>query len=648
MTSLNNGTSEVARLFRQAEERGGYEYLYLLVRIDGIQCYDGYKDELVVLRDRLNQPHQTDSLIAYRSLTAFNEPLDLLKNLVNCANGRHYQVRPFLDLSKAGPGTTWPTLDQKVATLIEIARASGFPQLADQVGASYPQALLGTDQPPHAMVSAALTHLTDLLKQIVDCYFGERLKYKDEPKYHKLPRSLDVLELISDDEFGLSGLRVHFSQNCTAEFQRTPRGVFGKNLEFGPPVTFLMMSLGPTGSNEYRVNGKRLYEIGLPWRYNALGKWKPLVYPGKIDHLMKECVELSDDPDVQGALLYMLLTGHRCIEFVLCTNLEFPGEHTTSSPEGGVHLWKCPPPAGQTSNSDITIYDCWIDLESGTVEEIEHTLALIGRFVSIFCFPFGATYNWRTKYKVTNATTGVLTPTEADLSIVGEVIKSFPSTEHGEILETGIDWYNRASMSTNVFTSFFCYYVAFESVAVAIAEGVELGKTHIQKLTKAQKQLATINCINQKHLELFADDPKRFVVDSYFECVQGLTEKTRKAAAAVFGEQHRYLKLLFEKSENDGTSLSRLRSAIAHGDLSLLNKQHEHLLRKNLHSMEHITREFLLRVLFRLDPSETVPSWSGKFQITRKTADPRSILVMSDEKLFPTGADWTIRAEWCD
>jgi len=39
--------SALQQLFDKAKESGGFQYLYALVRIDGIQCYHGYKDELV-------------------------------------------------------------------------------------------------------------------------------------------------------------------------------------------------------------------------------------------------------------------------------------------------------------------------------------------------------------------------------------------------------------------------------------------------------------------------------------------------------------------------------------------------------------------------------------------------------------------------
>jgi hypothetical protein len=114
---------------------------------------------------------------------------------------------------------------------------------------------------PSPELEFAFDHLTSFLKDLLGRYFEEIALAAKNPKYIKLPGSLDVLELLNDEEMGgLNGLRVHFQQGCSADFFRTPQGIGGMNVEFGPPVAFLMMSMGPS-SNGYRVNGKRLYEL---------------------------------------------------------------------------------------------------------------------------------------------------------------------------------------------------------------------------------------------------------------------------------------------------------------------------------------------------------------------------------------------------
>ena len=53
----------------------------------------------------------------------------------------------------------------------------------------------------------------------------------------------------------------------------------------------------------------------MPGRYNKLGEWKPIIYPGKTDTLHKDAMEMSEDDEVRGTLFYMMCTGYRVIEF---------------------------------------------------------------------------------------------------------------------------------------------------------------------------------------------------------------------------------------------------------------------------------------------------------------------------------------------
>jgi hypothetical protein len=348
------------------------------------------------LRRELAQPTLERALENYRRLASFPGPLKLVLNLLNCADGKHYDISPFRTLVPGTfPNLIQPRASEMLAFVAARLRSAQFAQLAVLFEKSYRAEFLEGESSPAPELDSTFDHLTSLLQDVLDRYFHELALAAKEPKYIKLPASLDVLELLIDQEMGgLSGLRVHFPQGCKAEFFRNSKGIFGLNFEFGPPITLLMMSIEPS-SNEYRVEGKRLYEIPLAGRYNKLGEWKPLIYPGDAKHLIKECQELSDDPDVQGVLLYLRLTGHRCIEFALRANLELPGEFTGTESDD-VLLWKCPSP-DDLSNPNIRVYDGLFDLKTGDIEEIEQCLQSLNWLLSMMFFPYGATYSWRNK-----------------------------------------------------------------------------------------------------------------------------------------------------------------------------------------------------------------------------------------------------------
>lgn len=105
---------------------------------------------------------------------------------------------------------------------------------------------------------------------------------------------------------------------------------------------------------------------------------------------------------------------------------------------------------------------------------------------------------------------------------------------------------------------------------------------------------------------------------------------------------------MFKESSDGDRPLKDLRSKLAHGGMTLMDKHHEHLVRKHASEMGRITKEFLLRVLFRLEPSEQMASWSGMFHRGLVTADPRSTMVSSTDAIFPKGTEWKIRPEWCE
>jgi len=54
--------------------------------------------------------------------------------------------------------------------------------------------------------------------------------------------------------------------------------------------------------DEWRVGEKRLYEVGLPGRYNTLGQWKPIFYPSDANQLHAEARAASPDDGVAAAL----------------------------------------------------------------------------------------------------------------------------------------------------------------------------------------------------------------------------------------------------------------------------------------------------------------------------------------------------------
>lgn len=84
-------------------------------------------------------------------------------------------------------------------------RSAQFEQLAQRFDGSYRADFFESEAVPAQQFESTFDHLTSFLQDLFDQYFREIAFAAKKPKYIGLPRSLDVLELLIDEEMG--GLR---------------------------------------------------------------------------------------------------------------------------------------------------------------------------------------------------------------------------------------------------------------------------------------------------------------------------------------------------------------------------------------------------------------------------------------------------------
>lgn len=636
------------QLFRDAEAANMLEYLFTLVRVDGMS---GLRDPLLQLQDLLNSPAPDDAeglKQRYCSIVSAREPLELLANLINCVEKKSYTPSPFHDLWRGTfPNFEAPRPSQVVDAICGRLDAAGRHDIIAALRRAYPEQLLAecsdnSELPPDELQLGHHACL-EFLRSLLEIHRLERLKFRTWPRFHKLPR-FEVLELLANDDTGLYGFRMHFSNGTDAVFSRTENWTECMNVM--PQLDGIGFQVGDLDAlrQEWRVGDTRLYEVGLPGRYNNLGEWKPLIYPGNAHPLQEEARAFSDDPDVQGGFFYMLCTGHRVIEFVIRSTIDLPLEHVSFGKI--LHLSKCPVPAdGPSSNSRIRIYDGSLDVDRVEPEHLRDLIAGIGVAVNRLGFAYGGIVEWRVKYSMTVTAEGLATPSKQDLELLDSLLRRFPTSPDSIVLDAALDWYNRGRSSRNPFTAFLCYYVAIESVASAVGESdADLGLGY-RRGTRQERAQQRLDCIAGMHEELYAADPVGFVREAYSECVVGLRRQTQRIAELVFGADHEYVNGLFRKV--DGYSLYDIRNLVAHGSLSLVDPDDERLVRSRLGELARIASAFLTRVVFRMAPGEQLPQWSGLHKVGFSFADPRSILIATPSVTFPT-TDWKIRPEWCD
>lgn len=657
MQNIKKRAEEIfTALFNQAETQSGLEYIFTLVRVTGITC--NIQDPFLALRSKMKRYNLKikrkdntlsiyDYVSMYWSLTKCHEVLALIANLINCSVSKPFNPNPFQHLVKGRfPSFKYPTTSEVARELVKLANNEGKDKIASLIEEAYLEEALSLriyeyNAEADVIIQEVVNKYITILSILLKIYFEKRLIFNKFPKYHKLPR-FEVLEILLDDAFGLSGFKIHFSNGSHAKFLRNKDSTECMNVILRTPINF-MAGLLDALKDEWRIGDKRLYEIGLPGRYNKPGEWKPIIYPGKWDMLENEARKLSDDTNVQGILFYMMCTGHRAIEFVMWTTIDLPSEYIRFG--DSFYLYKCPV-AEEPSKSvqNFRIYDGTLIIENVEPEHILSAIATIGVAVNRIAFAYEGSVHWRLKYDNLVSEKGCPTPEEEDLKLLESIFSIFPDEQDAELLEAAIDWFNRGQTARNIFTSYLCYYISIESVAIAIAEQrVSLGLV-IEKEKKNDEKIEMNECIEQKYNELFAKSPKKFVIDAYFDCVISLRKKVQKVIELVFGKDHPYVNLMFK--EKNGYSLSDIRSKIAHGGITLLDRDSEKLVRSRIGDMAQVSRDFLFRLIFSLNPKEKIPTWSRRHLAALNFSDPRNTLVSTHEHIFPN-KNWKIRPEWC-
>ena len=653
-SKMSNSTSNVREilesLFKQAQEKGSINYIYTLLRLTGITHE---LDPLLQVSESIKKIDggigDSDFVKEYQSIIESQDPLNLIVNLMNCIPGGSYDINPFSSLNKGEfPNILQPDISQRLKFILDRCEKDKHTELGSMLREAFPEKLVDLINNAEKALSEVgylkdiYTNTKEFLNAVIEIQQEERLKFLKQPTLYKLPR-FEVLELLTQPDIGLCGFKMHFSNGTSAEFKRINDATSCINIELRRPINFWVGSLDEL-KHEWRIGKQRLYEIGLPGRYNKLGEWKPIVYPADSDPLQKEATSFSNDPRIQGSIFYMMCTGHRVVEFVICSTLDLPIEHATLGDK--LHLWKCPPlDSEQPLSRNIRIYDGWVELDSVDIEHVRAAIGTIAIAANRLAFTYGASVKWCIKYNMVFSEGGCPSPTESDLEILNESLKKFPIDEDAMILDSAIDWFNHGKNSTNIFTRFLCYYVALELIAINITDGKGNFGLGYSKQTKDKIQEEKKKCIEEKYLKLYKEDPIKFIRDAYFECHESLKSKTRQVIRLIFGESHEYIQKLFTKEE--GWSLSDIRGALAHGELSYLDEKHQEIVAKRIYDIEIIARDLIHRLNFRLKPGEAIPSWSGRHSMSCSTADPRMTLVVSDEKIIPN-KDWRIRSEWCD
>jgi hypothetical protein len=456
------------------------------------------------------------------------------------------------------------------------------------------------------------------------------------PKLIKLQSNFDVLELLVNYKIKMvEGFKIHFSNGSHALFKRTNKQVMCLNLDLGSDIVGVMVGSIDEMKNEWMVGNKPLYEIGLPFRYNKLGEWKPIILPGKSDTLQERAREQSnDDSRVASVLFYIFCTGHRVIEFVAKSPLKLPEEITSF--KTGLHLYQV---KGEDKDEEMII-DGWIELNSIEIDELLVALDIIEKTFSFLSFTFDVPIEWTLKYNIINQNQGIASPTKEEMAYLNKILRGLKNDPDNFIISS-VDWFERGVSSRNIFNKFICFYLAIETLALKLATG-KIKKSEVFGISEQARDDEEIKkCVKKLYDLHFDRQPRVFIDKAYFECSKPINQNLKISLSAVFGENS----WEYEEFFKNKPTITEIRGKLMHESYSNWSKKQQIGLKKKLPKLEEIAKNFILRICFEALPTDKLHKTTHEFGLKMFMDNPNSVLVASDKKLFPT-TDWKIKASW--
>ena len=384
--------------------------------------------------------------------------------------------------------------------------------------------------------------------------------------------------------------------------------------------------------------------MGLPGRYNPIGEWKPIVYPGNgIDYPGTRAREITkdiEDKRVGACLLYIIATCHHVIEFVVKSNFLIPEDFISAESNiGKFTIHKVRPPELPDSNSaqNIVVYDGTFELKGISIDDIAAGLQVIPTILNRMAFQLDAKFEWQLKYPLFGGG-GKIVLHKEDTDVVGKFVTGIGGPD-SPYFDAAIDWFIAGNNAQNPFNKFLSYYISLEGLALKFMAGeLEVSKKYsIVPMTNEER----VECIKRLHDKIYTDNPIEFTKQAYTEGVHSLHSLTKKALTNVFGDDHKVFKI-FKKKENK-YNLYGLRNQLAHGSFSLIDPEHEDLIRKRTYDIKFIAKSFISQL--------ALGSEADKLKIKHLvglalvTSDPRSASIVSDLNMLPR-KDWRIRLEW--
>ncbi|WP_046213552.1 hypothetical protein [Paenibacillus wulumuqiensis] len=283
-------------LFSKAWNRKPVDFIYSLLRVTGIHQghWDPYTELLEGFEDYNNILNYSDTLkgktpfrvglLMYCQAIEITAIHELLANLLRCASGQEFVIKPFsqLHIGKKNNPFSYvpPSANKKIKELKKIANSINDTKFSSIIDSFYNDQIRNsfvhsdycitseeyrwTEGGPASSVS--LDYINDLITRtfafyeaLLNVWKSWLLWFNKHPKYFKLPQ-YEVFELLTNEN-GLYGFEVHFSNGEKAHFSREANKIDAVNLSPNEDGT-INFFVGDLGKLErlWKINGKEFVE----------------------------------------------------------------------------------------------------------------------------------------------------------------------------------------------------------------------------------------------------------------------------------------------------------------------------------------------------------------------------------------------------
>ncbi len=348
------------RLFFRAARTSGFDYLYTLLRIEGItsghwdafvEAEEAAMDFSEMLRNLQNKKGKEKrslrlGLLLYCHSTEMSAPYEILANLLRCCQEQPYKFRPFSHLAtpigKQGffGKSIPPSPSKKIKHIRELAQRCGEDKLLELVDGFFRNQIRNAFYHSDYTITETkfriieggnpvveeidLEELSDALAKCFAFYSAFFITYKNARKaigmgrkYHTRP-NFEVVEILTNSEGLLSGFKIHFPSGTSAFFERKDyEGTRGLNLMIEKEG--ISLHVGDLEkyqmARSWMVDGKPFEQTGT--RYNEYGYWRPIVLHRHGEMIESDVSKMTEDHITRGALFYIYATGHLAVEFII-------------------------------------------------------------------------------------------------------------------------------------------------------------------------------------------------------------------------------------------------------------------------------------------------------------------------------------------